>query len=487
MKSLRYILFALSLPLAVSLSAQKLAGSQVQLDNKTVTMGADTQVMIGMDVIVPADMDLSTNSKLVLTPVLVSKDNANNKVLPAMYVYGRVREIVDRRNKDLPENAFALLQREKEVAQTIPYATRVPYESWMNGADLKLMGELYGCADCLKEEDMAQVSRVLLERYAVKPVIVFVAPAVEAVKNRAEEGRAYLDFPVNKTTIYPEYRRNPQELAAIKRTIDVVRENDDTEITGISIHGYASPEGGYANNDRLAKGRAEALKKYVMNEYGLDASMFTVNATPEDWAGLRAYVEKSNMPLKDKVLAIIDSDESNFDVKENRIKALDAPMYQSLLKECYPALRHSDYVVNYVVRAYSDVNEAKEILKKSPQLLSLEEMFRVAQTYDKGSDDFKEVFDVAVRMYPEDPIANINAAAMELQRNNLQQAARYLERADAQLGATQNNWGVLHLLQGKLDEAEACFNKAQSLGAPEAAANLEEVRKKREDNAAFGE
>ena len=162
-------------------------------------------------------------------------------------------------------------------------------------------------------------------------------------------------------------------------------------------------------------------------------------------------------------------------------------MYQSLLKECYPALRHSDYVVNYVVRAYSDVNEAKEILKKSPQLLSLEEMFRVAQTYDKGSDDFKEVFDVAVRMYPEDPIANINAAAMELQRNNLQQAARYLERADAQLGATQNNWGVLHLLQGKLDEAEACFNKAQSLGAPEAAANLEEVRKKREDNAAFGE
>ena len=86
MKSIRYILFALSLPVAMSMSAQKLAGSQVQLDNKTVSMGADTQVMVGMDVTVPADMDLTTNCKLTLVPVLMSKDGANNKVLPAIYV-----------------------------------------------------------------------------------------------------------------------------------------------------------------------------------------------------------------------------------------------------------------------------------------------------------------------------------------------------------------------------------------------------------------
>ena len=487
MKAIRYILLALSLPMAVSMSAQKLAGSQVQLDNKSITMGANTQVMVGMDVTIPADMELSTNSLLTLTPVLASKDNAYNKVLPAIYVYGRNRQLVDLRNNDFPKNAFTILRRDKETAQTIEYLARVPYESWMNGADLKLMGEVHGCANCLKEADVAQVSPVLLERYAVKPVIAFVAPAVEAVKNRSEEGRAYLDFPVNKITIYPEYRRNPQELAAIKRTIDVVKENDDTEITGISIWGYASPEGNYANNKRLAEGRAEALKNYVMSEYGLNASIFTVNSTPEDWDGFRKYVEQSNLPLKDKVLDIMDNVMDHKDVKEHRIRALDAKMYQILLQDCYPALRHSDYVVNYIVRAYTDVNEAKEILKKSPQLLSLEEMFRVAQSYEKGTDAFNEVFDIAVRMYPNDPTANINAAAMELQRGSLPQAARYLERADAQAAATQNNMGVLKLLQGKLDEAEACFRKAQALGAPEAAANLEETRKKREDNAAFGE
>ena len=193
------------------------------------------------------------------------------------------------------------------------------------------------------------------------------------------------------------------------------------------------------------------------------------------------------MPLKDKVLAIIDNDDTNYDVKENRIKTLDMTVYRSLLKDCYPALRHSDYVVQYVVRAYTDINEIKEILKKRPQLLSLEEMFRVAQTYETGSEDFNEVFDVAVRMFPTDPTAYINAAAMELQRGNLQQALRYLDRSDVSAGTTQNNWGVLHLLKGEWDKAEACFKKAQSLGIAEAETNLEELRKKREDNAAFGE
>ena len=169
MKAIRTILFALALPVAVSMSAQKLAGSQVQLDNKSITMGADTQVMVGMDVTVPADMELSTNSLLTLTPVLVSKDNAYNKVLPSIYVYGRNRQLVDTRNKRLPEDAFTVLRREKGTAQTVNYTSRVPYEPWMNGADLKLMGEVHGCANCLKEEDLAQVAPILLERYAVKP------------------------------------------------------------------------------------------------------------------------------------------------------------------------------------------------------------------------------------------------------------------------------------------------------------------------------
>ena len=173
-------------------------------------------------------------------------------------------------------------------------------------------------------------------------------------------------------------------------------------------------------------------------------------------------------------------------MKEERIKALDGgKVYAALLQDCYPALRHSDYTVRYVVRGF-DVEEAKQIIKLRPQQLSLQEMFLVAQTYEKGSDEFNEVFDVAVRMFPDDPTANINAAAIELQRGDLQQAVRYLDKADAQASATLNNRGVLKLLQGDLDSAESYFKQAQAKGSVEAGANLEEMVNKRKDDAIFG-
>jgi Tfp pilus assembly protein PilF len=114
-------------------------------------------------------------------------------------------------------------------------------------------------------------------------------------------------------------------------------------------------------------------------------------------------------------------------------------------------------------------------------------MYLVAQTYEEGSEEFNEVFDIAVRMYPENPIANINAAAMELKRGNVDQAVRYLERSDMTTAAAQNNQGVYHLLKGELDKAVSCFNKAKELGSEQADANLEETNKKRADNRAFGE
>lgn len=486
MKSIRYILFALTLPVAVSMSAQKLAESQVQVENKAVSMGADTQLLVGMDVIVPADMKLTTNSMLTLTPILMEKESeGSNKTLPAIYVYGRTRQLVAERTGKIPADAYQVVRRDNGNTQTIRYTARIPYEKWMNGSELKLMGTLTGCADCLKEEDMADITPVLLERYVVQPQISFVKPEAE-VKVRAEKGSAYLDFPVNQTKIHPDYRRNPYELEEIKRTVNLVKDNADTKIVGISLHGYASPEGSYANNARLADGRAESLKKYLIGEYGLDAQMISVTSTPEDWAGLRAYVEKNEIADKDEILSMIDSDIENLDTKEYRMRAINGQSYQTLLRDCYPALRHTDYVINYSVRAFN-IEEAKALLKTRPQLLSLEEMYLVAQTYEAGTDEYNEVFDIAVRMFPNDPIANINAAAMELKRGNAEQAVRYLERSAKDTAAAQNNQGVCYLLQGKLDQAETCFKKAVELGSAEAEANMAEVSKKREDNRAFGE
>ena len=37
-------------------------------------------------------------------------------------------------------------------------------------------------------------------------------------------------------------------------------------------------------------------------------------------------------------------------------------------------------------------------------------MFAVANSYEIGSDEYDNVFDIAVRMFPNDPVANHRAA-----------------------------------------------------------------------------
>lgn len=444
-------------------------------------------ILVGMDLTVPADMEISSDRMLTLTPVLQTKDGSANKILPQVVVYGRRRAIVNEREGNVPKDAFEIIRRQKGVAQTINYTARVPFEAWMNGATLDLMADLCGCANYTQEEGMATLMPVNLIRYKIVPHIAFVVPIVEEVKARAEEGRAYLDFPVNKTTIYPDYRKNPEELKKIIATIDLVKNDPNARITEIDIVGYASPEGNYNSNARLAQSRSQALKKYVKDLYNFEQDIIKVNSVPEDWQGLRDYVANSNFSQKNEILLLLDNEQLSYDARELRLKTFEGgKVYATLLNECYPALRHSDYTVQYVVRGFT-VDEAKEIITKRPQQLSLNEMFQVAQTYESGSNEFNEVFEVAVRMFPDDPTANINAAAIELQQGNWKQAERYLLKSDPQAGTTKNNEGVMYMMQGELDKAEALLQQAKALGSAEAVKNLEEIAKKRQDNALYGE
>ena len=75
------------------------------------------------------------------------------------------------------------------------------------------------------------------------------------------------------------------------------------------------------------------------------------------------------------------------DARERRLKSRFPQQYRILLNEVYPALRHSDYEVEYVVRPFS-LEEARVILTENPRLLSLHELYMIANSYEPGSDEF---------------------------------------------------------------------------------------------------
>lgn len=295
--------------------------------------------------------------------------------------------------------------------------------------------------------------------------LAYIEPQAEKEKSRHLSGQAYLSFLVNKTDIRRDYRNNAVELSKVEETINVVRKDPNTTITHIDIHGYASPEGSFANNKRLAEGRAQAFKDYVQQLIDLPANIFSVASTPEDWEGLVSKIENP------AILAIAKSD-AEPDAKERQLKQRYPAQWKQLLADVFPTLRHSDYRVSYTIRPFT-VEEARDIIRTKPQQLSLNEMFLVANTYAPGSKDYDDVFETAVRMYPDDETANLNAAVIALRKDNLEAASRYLTKA-GQSAEAQNARGVLAAKQGRYAEAETAFGLSI---IKEAKHNLEELQR----------
>jgi tetratricopeptide (TPR) repeat protein len=196
---------------------------------------------------------------------------------------------------------------------------------------------------------------------------------------------------------------------------------------------------------------------------------------PEDWEGLEAYVQRSSLANKDEILDIIQGDEAP-DRKDQAIKRRFPADYRVLLTECYPSLRHSDYEVAYTIRTYTDVEEIKRIFRTSPQKLSLDEFYHLAEQYEPGTDAFNEVFETAVRMYPDDAQANLNAANAAIERKDYAQAEKYLQKAgDIPQAALAK--GILAAVRGDYQAAQTFFEQAALAGIKEADSNLKQIER----------
>ena len=415
-------------------------------------------------------VQVDANRALLITPCIDGTDQ-HQRLLPAIGIYGRTRyyHYLRANGSDMLSGPDETTLRTGHLPQQLPYEAVVDYSPWMEGAQLSLQLQEYGCCNEVLDED----GRVLFSDFQSPrkpidylPLLAYVKPEADRVKLRSLTGRAYVDFPVNQTDIRPGYRNNAAELRRITATIDSVKTDPDIRITALSIKGYASPEGSWTGNERLAAARTEALKDYVDGLYHFDRDFIRTDHEAEDWDGLRRYVSQSDLPHREEILDIIDSPLQP-DPKEWRLKSRYPDEYARLLRDCYPALRHSDYRVDYVVRHYTDVDEIRRVLHTRPQKLSLEEFYLAAQAEVPGSDAFNEVFETAVRMYPDDETANLNAANAALGRHDTKHAERYLLKAGNSPQATQAR-ALLALMQGDKATARTLFSEAAARGVTQA-------------------
>ena len=436
------------------------------------------------------DVKVRTAHGVDFIPQLVAPANTYN--LPKVSVkgkdeylaYERRLSLMSAKEKRKHVAPYLVKKSNKRTNDTIRYRYVLPYESWMADAKLNVQRDECGCGESTLMSVQPVIDQVTLERilspYIVNPHFAYVEPKVEVVKSREIQAECFLDFEVNKINIRPEYMNNPRELAKIRVMIDDLKLDPSIKVNRLDIIGYASPEGTLATNKRLSEGRAMALRDYLASRYDFPRNQYHIIFGGENWDGLIDALETLDMDYKNEMLDIIQDIPIEKGRETKLMQLRGGVPYRYLLKNVFPSLRVAICKVNYDIKNFN-VDEAKEVIKRRPQNLSLNEMFLVANTYPKGSQEFIDVFETAVRMYPDSEIANMNAATAALSRNDLISAERYLKKMESQeYWAEYNNaMGILTLLKGDYELAEEYLNKARELGLDVATDNLEELAKKK--------
>ena len=415
-----------------------------------------------------SDMKVKSNQAVVFTPILVNGQDTLE--LDGAGVYGRTRWYQFERSGNFPVSGQSETALHAGKAISVSLSQNIPYQEWMNGSRLLLKRTDYGCEKCgdskVTMDDLAAYRAV-----EYQPVFIFQEAKAEEVKTREISGRAFIDFKVNQTTILPDYRNNQYELGKIISGIDSVKNDRDITVTSLSIKGTASPEGPYANNERLAKGRTEALKNYVKKLYNFPEGFIKTSWEAVDWAGLINWLENHNIENKQGILDIINGNLAP-EAKNSRIQSTYPEQYKYLLENVYPSLRHSDYRIEYTIRQFTNLQEISEVMATSPQKLSLNEMYLLANSFEAGSPEYNEVYETAVRLYPNDLTANLNAANVAMQKGDLQNAAKYLSKAGDSAEATYAR-GVYAALTGDYETGIKLVKEAIQQGVEDKQGLLE--------------
>lgn len=409
-------------------------------------------------------LNVPSEEALLFTPVLYN--GLDSLALPAVGVYGRNRYYhYERRGTGMISGADETVYKNKQKPASVAYSQVIPYRPWFNGVRLKVKAQCYGCCFQLLGQAEKPLASFMEPDFPIRPKYVFEPGNPEVTGELSGEAR--VQFVVDRWELHQDKFGNGPELAKITQSIDTVKNDPDLTVTEVWLKGFASPEASWQHNTMLAKNRVQAVRDFVEARYDFDPSVIVTEFQPEDWAGLRKWVESSNIDNRDAILAIIDEPVSDpdkdWDAKDRKLAQKFPAQRKFLLNTVYPPLRHTEYKIKYRVRRFLDPEEIRRVMKSEPSKLTLNDFNLAAEGYEPGSPEFNEVYDIMVRIHPESRIANLNAANAALQSGNLANAEKYLAKAGDSPEADYSR-GLLRLMQEDYAGAKPLIEAAAANG-----------------------
>ena len=281
----------------------------------------------------------------------------------------------------------------------------------------------------------------------------------------AHKQEANIKFLINAATL----RTSELQSVSMKDLVAVLKEiNDDQEtraLQGIEVSAYASPDGRYSLNEKLAEKRQDVSSNYLKGELKklkMNADVDT-KFTAEDWEGFQELVSKSSLQDKDVILRVL-SMYKDPEEREQQISNMSA-VYTDIKEGILPELRRARLIVNYDVIGRSD-DQILAQYKSNPSKLSVEELVYGANTLVQDAATKKQWYETLTKQYPSDYRALNNLAQQAISNGDLAAASSYLQQAkniSKNASEVNTNLALLALKSGDVSAAESYL--AQGSGA----------------------
>ena len=167
--------------------------------------------------------------------------------------------------------------------------------------------------------------------------------------------------------------------------------NDDHErlaIENVEVSAYASPDGGFSINDRLANQRQQVSEQYVNQELKKIRMQAPVDAryTAQDWDGFQQLVGASDIQDKDIILRVLSMYKDPQE-REQQIRNI-SQAFRELADGILPQLRRSRLTINYETIGRSDEQILSQFAS-DPSKLSIEEILYAATLKESADDKLK--------------------------------------------------------------------------------------------------
>ena len=255
---------------------------------------------------------------------------------------------------------------------------------------------------------------------------------------------------------------NSQNIKDFIQTLRNIKSDEESLVlNNVEVSAYASPDGSYSFNEKLAERRGQVSEGYVnqqLRRTKLDTNV-DMKYTAEDWEGFQELVSQSNLQDKDLILRVL-SMYSDPEQREQEIQNI-ATVYTELAQAVLPELRRARLTINYDVIGRSD-DQIVATFASDPSQLSIEEMLYAANYLYEEDSQREQVLNKAIELYPNDYRAYNNIAEMAMRAGNNDKAQTYLRQALARNAASpeaNTNLGLIALQEGNVKDAEMYIAK----------------------------